>query len=807
LSRFLRPLVCVLLLLSAPLLAQTAPSSSQRLDGANATMDQIEQTLARQDLSDSTLQDLRNRVDPLARTIQTVLDDETPKLTAAKARLDQLGPKPGDKDPPETADISAERDRLQKQFDDTDALLKRAKVLAVRADQLDRTLVDRRRARFADAVFSRSNSLLDPRLWIAGAADLPRDIRAAQMIATDWLASVSRSLSGVGLLLYFGGVVGILAVGLVAAQVSRRIAWRDPKVHDPSKWRRAMGAVWTTIVTIIVPIAAMMALVGLARGFDLSTPRLDPLVDAVFEGVMRISLTLGIARGLLAPDLINWRMLDLGDAMVDRLMRLALSVAIIVSAAKILEALAAITAASLPVTVLIRALGASLVAITLAGGMYGIAGQTADADDCLGPQVASTTRDWYGPMRLLAWAAVAVIIVSVVFGYVAFAAFVVDQLVWVTFIGASTFLLMQLGRESILVGLQPQKPLGRMFINSVGLRRQSLELISIVLAGLISLVLFIIAVMLILAPWGIESNDMFASVQAAIFGFKVGDVSVSLASIAFALLIVVVGWLGTRGLQRWLDVHFLPRTQLDSGLQASIRTSIGYLGIICAIAFSLGYLGLNYERVALVAGALSVGIGLGLQSIVSNFVSGLILMWERAIRVGDWIVIGAEQGHVRRINVRSTEIETFDRATVIVPNSNIMTGVVKNWVRGDKMGRIKVPVTVNTGVDPEKVRDALIEVARGHESVMKLPAPNVLFTSMAANGINLELVCFVADVETSMRITSDLNFAIFRRFREAGFELMSTNALPPVASVTGFDMLNAYLARAGDPRQTDGQAP
>jgi small-conductance mechanosensitive channel len=144
---------------------------------------------------------------------------------------------------------------------------------------------------------------------------------------------------------------------------------------------------------------------------------------------------------------------------------------------------------------------------------------------------------------------------------------------------------------------------------------------------------------------------------------------------------------------------------------------------------------------------------------------------------------------------------------LIVPNSNIMTGVVKNWVRGDKVGRIKVPVTVNTGVDPEKVRDALIEVARAHEQVLKLPAPNVLFTSMTANGINFELVCFLADVETSMRITSDLNFAIFRRFRDAGFELMSTSALPPVASVTGFDHLNAYLARAGDARAPSGQNP
>ena len=785
-------------------MAQAPQTASDRLDGVRATLDQIEQTLTRKDLTDTELSDLRSRTEPSARLIQTVIDGETPKVAAAKVRLDQLGPRPGDKDPAEPTQVSSERDLIQKQFDDADSLVKRARLLAVRADQLDTTLVERRRARFADALFSRSSSMLDPRLWIGAARDLPRDAIATEIIASDWYSGLTAKLSGWSFAGFIGGLLPILIGGLLAARISRRVGWRDPQVHDPSRLRQASGAVWSTIVTIIVPLSAILALIGLARAFDLSTPRLDPLMDAVFDGIMRVALTAGIARGVLAPDLVNWRMLNLSDAMVDRLMRLTLSIAIIVSAAKVLEAAAAVIAAALPVTVLIRGLGATLVGVTLAIGMYGIAGKAVEDDDCLGPQIAPTTRDWYGPMRLIAWFAVIVIITAVIFGYVAFAAFVVDQIVWVTFIGVSVFLLTQLGREAILVGLQPQRALGRLFINSVGLRRQSLELLSILLAGILSLVLLLIGVMLILAPWGIESTDMLASVRAAIFGFKVGDVSISLASTVFALLIFAIGWGLTRGLQHWLDVNLLPKTQLDLGLQNSIRTSIGYIGVVLAVALALGYLGLNYERVAIVAGALSVGIGLGLQGVVNNFVSGLILMWERAIRVGDWVVIGTEQGYVRRINVRSTEIETFDRATLIVPNSNIMSGVVKNWVRDDKVGRIKVPVTVNTGVDPDKVRDVLIEVARAHDQVLKIPSPNVLFTSMTANGINFELVCFLADVETTARITSDLNFAIFRRFQEAGFELMSTSALPPVASLTGFDHLNAYLTRTGDPRSAPG---
>ena len=146
---------------------------------------------------------------------------------------------------------------------------------------------------------------------------------------------------------------------------------------------------------------------------------------------------------------------------------------------------------------------------------------------------------------------------------------------------------------------------------------------------------------------------------------------------------------------------------------------------------------------------MSVGIGLGLQSVVNNFVSGLILLWERAIRVGDWVLIGSDQGYVRKISVRATEIETFDRATMIVPNGQMVTGVVKNFVRTDRVGRIEVPVQVIWGTDPERVREVLIEAAKSQEEVVGIPAPAVLFSRIHPD-------------------VSRLRTGLFRRGRRAG---------------------------------------
>ena len=267
---------------------------------------------------------------------------------------------------------------------------------------------------------------------------------------------------------------------------------------------------------------------------------------------------------------------------------------------------------------------------------------------------------------------------------------------------------------------------------------------------------------------------MMSYLKAAYFGFKVGEVSISPSTIIISILLFLIGFIATRTLQRWLDAKFLPHTQLDVGLRNSIRTSLGYIGISVSAALALSHVGLSFDKFAIVAGALSVGIGFGLQSIVSNFVSGLILLWERAIRVGDWIVVGEEQGFVRRINVRSTEIETFDRATVIMPNSNIVSGVVKNWVRSDRVGRVVVNVRAPYDCDPELVRGLLIACAKETEMVLSIPSPTVMFVNFGESALHFDLICFVDDVETAALVKSDLHYLIFTRLKEAGISMPYT---------------------------------
>ena len=775
---------------------QAAPpvAPATRLDNAKQTLDSVEAALTRSDLSDSALQRLRTRIEPVAADIQGVVAELQPRADAAKARLAQLGPKPEAKDgkpaAEEPADITAERTAQDKLFGDLDATLKRAKVLLVQEDQLDTTIGSMRRSLFTRSVLGQSYSILDPRLWVPVVAEFPSDLRAIRFLATDWYNGVASKIETWQLLAVIVALAIIGALYEPTQRVARRVSARDASTVGPSRLRKVIAALWAALVSAAVPIAAVL-IAGLVLGaFDLVNSRLDLIVSACGRGVSIVAVTAGLTRGFLAPRRGNWRLPTISDRAAERLYNLALLVSGLVGITRIIEALNDTISVGLPTAIASRGLLAAIATIAMTITLNRL---SADSDEAARSARARAPKghDWTGVLRLLFWLAVAVLVVALLAGFIAFASFLVTQIVVVTVIGIMLYLLLDLADEGIDASLESRRVLGRAFIQTLGLRRESLDLIGILLSGTVRVVLIAVAILLVLAPWRIESGDMLSTVEAALIGFSIGDVTISLSTIVIAVVLFLVAIGATRGVQRWMEVKFLPHTRLDSGLQNSIKVSFGYCGFIIASALGLSQLGVSFERLAIVAGALSVGIGFGLQSIVNNFVSGLILLWERAVRVGDLVVVGADQGYVRRINVRSTEIETADRATVIVPNSNLVSGVVKNWLRNDRVGRIRLPFTMGFGADPEKVREVLVTAAKGHDHILSIPSPQVLFTTLGEANLQIELLCFIEDIELQARVSSDLLFEIFKGFQAIG---LCVPGGPPVVASPVLDKLDAWLS-------------
>ena len=812
-TRLFSLLLLLCLLAASPSVAQNQPAAApgaartsldESLKNAQAIMRSVAQGLAAQNVTDAKLQELRAKLEPAHAAALAAEQDLTPRLDAAKARLAQLGPEPKPGAPPEAPTLSADRAQQLKFQTALNAQLSQAKLLLVDTDQLSDRISAARRNLFVNSVFAQSYSVFSPGLWTQVVSEAPGDAASAFGLWSHFAASATARLDGWSWLVFIGAllVIGLL-YGLCAGLVRRILLHESSK--DPSKFAKALTALWVAFLTALAPGLCLAAIVVSLRAFGLIDSAGDPVQRALVGGVVRITLATALARGLLSPGKPRWRLLDLSTPVCERLFRLVVGLSIIVSLGKVVAAVADRISVSLAMSVAINAVAALVVALAMAVSLRGILPDESETEDCLGPRVRTAT-DWYAPLRVGAWAAIAGILLSVAIGYVAFASFLVNQLVWVSLVGTSLYIAVALAGEGLTAAFKPNAAIGRAFIKSLGVRRESLQQFAILASGAATLSLCVIAVFLLLAPWGIESTDMLGGLRAAFFGFHFGNLTISLSAIVVAAVLFAFGLLATRWIQRWFDTQFLPATQLDVGLRNSIRTSVGYVGVVAAAAVALAHLGLDFQKLAIVAGALSVGIGFGLQSIVNNFVSGLIILWERAIRVGDLVVVGDDQGHVKRINVRSTEIETSDRVTMIVPNSNLVSGVVKNWVRSDRIARIRIPLPLGLGADPEDVRDLLVGCARETQGVIKLPAPQALFTAIEGANLKFELICFVDDVETAARVKSDLHFELFRRLKAAGLE--PTPGAPAPAAVTvkleGVDRLIAESAKRGFEEATAG---
>ncbi|MCG6938503.1 MAG: mechanosensitive ion channel [Gammaproteobacteria bacterium] len=257
-------------------------------------------------------------------------------------------------------------------------------------------------------------------------------------------------------------------------------------------------------------------------------------------------------------------------------------------------------------------------------------------------------------------------------------------------------------------------------------------------------------------------------------GFTIGEFRIIPARVLWALLIFGLIIIFSSWVRSQLENNWLKMTGMAQGARDAMVTITGYVMFMIALFAGLTAAGFDFGNVAIVAGALSVGIGFGLQNIVNNFVSGLILLFERPISKGDWIVVGGTEGVVKEIQIRSTRIETFDRSDVIVPNSELISNQVTNWVLSSRSGRAVIPVGVAYGTDTQKVRDILMKIANENENVSKselFPAPVVLFRAFGESSLDFELRVFLREINKRLAVISELNFAIDRAFREEGIEI------------------------------------
>lgn len=744
-----------------PCLAQSTPPASPatRLDQDRSALDGIEAALKQSHLTTGDLIEIGRQATPVRNDLQALIDELEPQVAQVDSRLKQLGKPPAPNAAPEPPALAAERAALTKQSTELGAELKQARLAAVRADQLIQQATKLRFAAYARALLARSWSVLDPAFWVQAAAAVRSHTGRIVDLLSFWQSAVRDS----GVPRIIGAILTLLVIGIGGLLVQRALRRRiggEPAGESFAKVRLSFWAFLSAAVTMPILVVAAIEVLDI---FAMLPATLMGLAIAAGVAVAIASFGRGVAIGVLAADESNRRLVPYDDRTARSLHAHLVAAARIAGIALFVGALNKQTLAPQPLVVLTGLVFVLAVLGVMLHLLFELRASASvfDADH-------TPSHLW---IRGIAWLLTVVIAVALIAGYVRFAEFLCARLIVGIIIFGLLYLLLKTSDLVFSELFAADTVRGRAIVANLGLHPRRLALIGELLNGAVRLTLVLLALALIFGPWEGATIDLLATVQNLPFGITVGETTISFTGILAALAVLAIGVIVTRALQRWMEVRLLPRTNLETGQQQSVAVIFGYVGIIAAISLSLAALGIDLQKIALVAGALSVGIGFGLQSIVSNFVSGLILLTERPIKVGDWIVAKGEEGFVRRIHVRATEVETFERASVIIPNSDLISGVVKNWTHGNLMGRITIKVGVSYGSDADKVQNILLAIADEHPAILKIPPPYVLFMNFGDSALEFELRCVVRDVQQCLSVRSELNFAVLARFRAEGIEI------------------------------------
>lgn len=715
---------------------------------------------------DSGLAEQRAQLERLEVEAEQLVEELRPWLRTVSAQLQQLGPPPAKDAPPEAPAIANERARLTTAQAEIEGAIKTTELSRVRARQLIESVQALRQALFQRDLLRFSGSPLSPSAWDSLDLHLKSSGRQIGRLATDWWGLISGRWSEL-LLLLVGTALVYVAAGRWIVPTLRGFV--QPRINGVAEFFPQAGdAFWDVVGRSSPPIlAAAFLCVGMDT-WGLMTPIARQFALSLLESVIFFSATTALARAALAAESSGAPRVDIAEVSASKLLRwvklfAVLSVFDIVTGdiIRLLYLPVEIDAARVVLTnLLFASLLAALVRVPLARRAIGL---------------LELPPRWY-PRWLkvpIALAAVAIAGTTLV-GYLALGRFISEE---VTLMGAVALVLITAHvviRRFAVVLTQGERHVGRVLETRFGIDQERMSYVARVIVVGLEFLLTLAVLPMVLLTWGYSGADILDWLRLGIVGFEVGQYRISLVRILLAILLFLFLIFATRAVQRWLDRSVLSAARVDRAISHSVLTGVGYAGTAIAIVVGLSYAGLDFTQLAIVAGALSVGIGFGLQAIFNNFVSGIILLIERPIKVGDWIVVNGQEGHVRRINVRATEIETFDRSSIIIPNSVLITSSVTNWTHRSLMGRIVIRVGASYEADPELVLSILRRVAEESRLLLREPAPSVVFEDFGTTAQMFSLRAFVPDVTRHGSIQTELRLAIAKAFKEANIEIAHT---------------------------------
>ncbi|MGH6957588.1 MAG: DUF3772 domain-containing protein, partial [Caulobacteraceae bacterium] len=684
-------------------------------------------------------------------------------IAQLQAKLAKIAPKRGRR---LTAAERAKEAPLLAQLAPLEAEYRQARAVVSAAKSTFSFIAERRREGFSARVLTRSQTPASPQFWTALASAAGGDGARLYSMADDAVDVAQRAAEPQAVLMLAGALVVALALVLPVRLWLERLGRRKTSESAHPGLSRTASALWVAALDVGAPTLGVALLQLAAQWGGLLSAQADAMAGAAVVAAAWASGIMALGRVLATDADPRRRLLPLPDEDARRLRLPMLIVAVVTGVGFLLSRLNYVVGASVAATIatncvlsLAYAAVAGLIVVSFGRGRTRpVEGEQAEEH----PPAPAWTL-----ISLLLSAAIALTVGAVFAGYSTLAAMTSGQIFWLSIIASGAYLFMRFFDDLCAATFSQRGWASRLMSVLFSFRRSTIAQAGALVSAAAQIVIILAAISLALTPFGRGGSLLFSHLGQLGAPIKIGSATISPGAIAAGIATFVVGMGAVRLVQGWVVRRYLPVTDWDSGVRNSVTTGVGYIGVAVALLCALAAMGLGLSQIALVASALSVGIGFGLQQVVQNFVSGVILLVERPVKVGDRVNIGGVEGDVRRIRVRATEIQVADRSTVIVPNSDLITKQVQNKTLGAPRSRVQLQLSVTHPEDVTKARDAILAVVRAKPAVAKEPPAEVFIESLAAGGaVNLTCYLYVVDVRQAYRVRSECYFEILAAFQK-----------------------------------------
>lgn len=709
--------------------------------------------------NDASLAEIRVSLQAIEREVIAAGAAFRPRLAEINARLEQIGPPPGDGNPAEPEALTRERQALTAEKAEINAIIGEAEDLTIRINQLLDRVAQMRRDLFANTLYKRYD--ISTALNVDVLEDFLKELSSVYRSFSAWLRFVGNFKFHSALLAVFFSLAAAAVLVIGGRRMLGSLFRRDVAKTNPSYLKRVSVAFWSTLLPTLALTVFLTLTMFFLNYYAVLRGDIGEVLTATFNVVAMMFFTYRLLQAVLAPRMPNWRLVPVSDRAARLLLVLGWSTAVVTGLDFLMGRVNDVYGSPVTLTIAKSLIATVIVGINIV--LIGLVKPFLEAD--------GSPRRWPAPIRYGLFVLGGLTVAIAILGYIGLARFMSQQVVVNGALLATIYIGYLGGRAMSEEGAFARTAVGRRLEKTYSLEDSTLDQLGLAAGILVNIVIVAVGLPLMMRQWGFQWQDIGAYIYRGFSEISIGTVSFSLMGILTGILIFVLGFFLTRWFQSWIDGSVMARGRVDAGVRNSIRTAVGYAGIALAAVFGISTAGIDLSNLALIAGALSLGIGFGLQNVVSNFVSGLILLAERPFKAGDWIVAGNVSGTVRKISVRATEIETFQRQTVILPNSELINAAVGNWTHKNKLGRIEIRIGVGYGSDVHRVHALLMEIATSHPLVLKNPEPFVLFADFGASSIDFEMRVFLADITTGGRVQNDIRFAIADTFAREAIEI------------------------------------